>query len=80
MDRRAFLQNSAHALVLGALPASVTSIAVSVQLPAVMNVTWKVCIPPLKAAFAGSTAFTSVLVITTVSVTAGATLKAGPTE
>ena len=62
-------------LVFAVLPPSATSLAVSVQLPAVLKVTWKVCVPPLSAAFAGSAAFASVLAIPAMSATADTTFQ-----
>src|SRR5439155_1300763 len=57
-------------LVLAVLLASVTSVAVSVRLPAVFKVTLKLFVPTTKAVLAGRTALASEEVIPTVSVTA----------
>src|SRR2546427_106731 len=46
-------------LVLAVFVPSVTSVAVTVRLPAVFSVTRNVCVPPTSAAFAGSVAFAS---------------------
>src|SRR5207248_226627 len=53
-------------LVLEGLVASVMSLAVMVELPAVLNVTLKVLIPATRAALAGSVSFGSVVVMPTV--------------
>src|SRR5437870_2739494 len=55
-------------LVFAVLDPSVESVAVPVAVPAVLAVTEKVFVPATSAAFAGSTAFASELVIATVSV------------
>jgi hypothetical protein len=55
-------------LVFGDFVPSVISVAVTVRVPAVFNVTLNVCVPPTSAAFAGNAAFTSLVVIPTVSV------------
>src|SRR5438093_4839353 len=54
-------------LVLAVMVVWVMLLAVTVALPAVLNVTLRVCEPALNAAFAGNTAFTSLEVIRTVS-------------
>src|SRR6266567_546870 len=56
-------------LVLGVLVGSVVSVAVTVQLPAVLLVSEKVLVPEASNALAGSTSLGSVEVIPTVSVT-----------
>src|SRR5262245_55636813 len=56
-------------LVLAVLLPSPTSDAVNVWLPAVLNVTLKVCVPALNAALAGNVALASLDVIPAVSVT-----------
>src|SRR6185436_5293705 len=56
-------------LVLAVLLPSVTSLAVTVLLPAIFKPTLKVRVPPTRAALAGRTAFASEEVIPTVSVT-----------
>ena len=56
-------------LVFAVLVLSEKSEAVRVALPAVLNVTLKVCAPLASAMFAGSAAFTSLDVSVTVSVT-----------
>ena len=53
-------------LVLAVLPPSVTSLAVTVWLPVVFNVTLKIFVPPDKAAFAGKIALPSVEATATV--------------
>src|SRR5207249_1971236 len=55
-------------LVLAVLLASVTSVAVIVQLPALLKVTAKVLVPPVRAALAGWVSLASVVVMPTVSV------------
>ena len=55
-------------LVLGVLVPSVTSLAVIVRPPAVLQVTVKVCVPPINEALAGNRALLSLEVILTVSV------------
>src|ERR1043166_6938255 len=56
-------------LVLGALLASVTLVAVMVKLPLALKVTLNDFVPATRAAFAGRVAVESVEVIFTVSVT-----------
>ena len=56
-----------EALVLGAMPPLVTSLAVTVWAPEVLDVTLKVLVPATKAALAGSTALASLELIATVS-------------
>src|SRR5262249_23748768 len=48
---------------------SETSVAVAVQLPAVLKVTAKVCVPATSAALAGFVSFASVVVMPAVAVT-----------
>src|SRR5256885_932536 len=55
-------------VVLAVLLPSVTSEAVAVWLPAVLNVTLKVCVPALSAALAGKVALASEEVMPAVSV------------
>src|SRR5947207_1464883 len=55
-------------LVLAVLVASVMSEAVIVQLPALLKVTAKVLVPPVRAALAGWVSLASVVVMPTVSV------------
>jgi len=62
-------------LVFGDLPASVTSVAVIEQVPAVLLVTLNDLVPETKAALAGNALFTSVHVIPTVSVTVFTTFQ-----
>ena len=54
-------------LVLGALPPSLMSVAVIVQMPAVLLVRLNVLVPDAKATLAGSTSFTSVESMPTMS-------------
>ena len=56
-------------LVLAVLVPSVMSVAVTVRLPAVLNLTLKVCVPPLRAALGGRAALASLEVMPTVSPT-----------
>ena len=58
---------------------SVVSVAVHVQAPAVLFVTLKFLVPEAKAAFAGSTALASLLVMTIVSVAVLATFQLAST-
>src|SRR5438477_8498244 len=62
-------------LVLALLLPSVTSVAVKVCEPAVLNVTLRVFVPETKAASAGRVALASVEVISTVSLTALTTFQ-----
>ena len=56
-------------LVFAVFEPSVISVAVTVLLPAVINVTLKICVPPIRAALEGKVALPSLEVIPTVSVT-----------
>jgi hypothetical protein len=56
-----------EALVLAVLLPSVKSVAVTVRLPVVLNVTLKVCVPATSAAFEGRLAFVSEELMATVS-------------
>ena len=62
-------------LVLSVLPPSLASIAVSVQVPAVLKVTGYVWVPAANAALDGNTALASVLVIPTASITLETTFQ-----
>src|SRR5438309_6555477 len=56
-------------LVLAVFVTSVTSLAVTVLLPAVFKVTLKLCVPATNAALAGWVSFRSLVLMATVSVT-----------